>query len=243
MSDDALLQRAEALELANARLRRMLDRRGSTAGLRHQVRNTLAMVRDVVRRSAETSDTVEDYAAHLEGRLDAVFRIQNTIATCLLGGIGLHALVADEFLAHALSPGARLTIDGPEVVLQPAAASAVALALHELATNALKFGALAAPEGRIAVNWSVAPSDDGPPWLTLAWNESGVRGMRPSPVRRGFGSEVIERALPYQFGGEGVLDFTSRGLRCQLRLPMAPRVTSLQQVPDTDPLDDEPEKT
>ncbi len=229
MSVDNLLYRVKALENDNARLRRLLDLRGSPPGLRNQTRKTLAMVRDVVRRSAETSGSVEDYAAHLEGRLDAVFRIQTTIANRLLGGVGLHTLLTDELMVHAISGRERLSIDGPDILLQPSAASACALAFHELATNAMKFGALSVPEGRLAVTWSVRAGDDGEPWLALDWIESGV-SLPAAPVRRGFGAEVIEHAVPCELDGRGVLEFTPDGLRCTIHLPMTPALGSLREL-------------
>jgi two-component sensor histidine kinase len=240
MSDDELFQRIRDLERDNARLRRLLDETGSPAGLRHQTRNTLAMVRDVIRRSAETSDNVEDYAAHLEGRLDAVFRIQTTIANRLLDGVSLHTLLADELMVHAISRRDELSIDGPDILLTPAAASALALAFHELSTNAVKFGPLGLSGGRLSVTWSVATGDHGQPWLSFHWVESG--GMRPAtPVRRGFGSEVIEHAVPYQLDGIGSLAFTPSGVRCTLRLPLKGTLGRLQPPTDIGSANDEPE--
>ena len=238
MSDDETLRRLQALEHDNARLRRLLDETGSTAGLRHQTRNTLAMVRDVIRRSAETSDNVDDYAAHLEGRLDAVFRIQNTIAHRALDGVGLHALLADELMVHGLGPRERVVIEGPGILLQPAAASALALVFHELTTNALKFGALSAPEGHLAVTWAVAPGDGDQPWLTLDWVESGVNVPAP-PTRRGFGSEVIEHVVPYQLNGRVSLAVEPSGLQCTLRLPMTPWLGRVREPYDLEARDDE----
>ena len=220
MSDDALIQRVQALEHDNARLRRLLDQRGSTAGRRHQMRNTLAMVRDIVRQSVERFSGAEDYAAHLEGRLNAVFRIQNTIANRPSDGVSLHTLVMDEMVAHAVSEGEQLSLDGPDLQLQPAAASMLGLALHELTANAVKFGAVSAPAGRIAVSWAVSSGEDGRDWLTLRWIESGVEAVAPSPGRRGFGTEIIEQALRYQLGGDGSLEFAPGGIRCTIRLPL-----------------------
>lgn len=239
MSDDELRRRVETLEHDNARLRRLLDQRGATAGLRHETRNTLAMVRDVVRRSAETgADTLENYVAHLEGRLDAVFRVQNALANRLLDGISLYSLVADELMVHALSRRERLSIGGPDVLLRPAAAGPLALAVHELATNAVKFGALTEPEGQLAVSWSVGPGEDGQSWLTVDWVETGG-SMPASGMRRGFGSEVIEQLIPYQLGGRGKLDLAPAGVRCTLLLPLTPGLGSLREPLEADPLDDD----
>ena len=238
MSYDEMFSRVKALENDNARLRHLLDLRGSTPGLRHQTRNTLAMVRDVMRRSAETSASVEEYAAHLEGRMDAVFRIQTTIANRPLDGVSLHTLLADELMGNAIDGRERLAIDGPDILLQPGAASTLALAFHELATNAIKFGTLGIPEGRLDVTWSVGSGYDGEPWLTLDWVETGG-SMPASPIRRGFGAEVIERAVPYQLDGSGVLDFTPAGLRCTIHLPLTPTLGRLHETRHLDNFDDE----
>ena len=227
MSHDELLRRIRDLERDNARLRRLLDETGSTAGLRHQTRNTLAMVRDVIRRSAETSDGVEDYAAHLEGRLDAVLRIQTTIANRLLDGVGLHTLLADELMVHAINRRDELSIDGPDILLTPTAASALALAFHELSTNAVKFGPLGSSGSRLSVTWSVATGDHGQPWLSFHWVESGKK-LLAAPARRGFGSEVIEHAVPYQLDGTGSLAFEPSGVRCTLHLPLKPAMGRVQ---------------
>lgn len=221
MSDDDLIRRVKELEANNTRLRRLLDRQGASSGLRHQVRNTLSAVREFVRRSAETSDSVEDYAAHLDGRLDAVLRVQNAIANGSPDGeVGLHTLVADEFLAQAIGEGRRAAIAGPAVMLRPLAAGAFALALHELATNAVKFGAMTVPDGRIDVSWSVTADENGEPALTWSWAESGLTGLPPVPPRRGFGLDMIERSLRYQLDSATELRFTPTGLHCTIRLPL-----------------------
>jgi two-component sensor histidine kinase len=232
MSQDTLSQRVRALELDNARLRRLLQHEGMTSGLRHQVRNTLAMVRDVVRQSAERFGNVEDYAAHLEDRLDAIFRIQNTIANRPLDGVDLGVLITDELLAHAVSEGEQLFVSGEEVLLAPASSGLLALAIHELTTNAIKFGALSTAEGRLAVSWTVATVEEGGrPTLALVWVESGGDHIPPRPLQRGFGSEVIENALRHQLGGEGKLDFAPEGLRCTIRLPLTPTLGSVGHRP------------
>ena len=128
MPDDDLTGRVARLEADNQRLRRLLDRQGTPGSLRHQLRNTLSTVREFVRRSAETTTDVDDYAAHLDGRLDAVLRVQNAIANGPgEGEVGLHALVADELLAQAIGEGQRAAVAGPDVALKPIAASAFAL--------------------------------------------------------------------------------------------------------------------
>ena len=235
MSDDDLIQRVKDLEADNARLRALLDRQGSPGGLRHQVRNTLSAVREFVRRSAETSDSVEDYAAHLDGRLDAVLRVQNAIANGSPDGeVGLHTLVADELLAQAIREGGRAAVAGPAVLLRPSAAGAFALALHELATNAVKFGAMTVPDGLIDVSWSVGSGEGGEPWLTWNWAESGLSGLPPLPPRNGFGVEMIERSLRYQLDAITEMRFTPTGLHCTIRFPLTSWTGSLSSSPESD---------
>ena len=229
MSDHDLLQRLDTLEYEHARLRRLLDGRGPTAGLRHEIRNTLAMVRDVVRRSAEASGSVEDYAAHLEGRLNAMIRIQTAIVNHLQDGVSLQGLVADELTVHAIGMRERLTIEGPDILLQPAAARTLGLAFHELATNVVKFGTLAAPAARLDVTWAVTESDGYWPCLSLDWVESGEPAP-PTPLHHGFGAEVIEHMTPYQLGGCGTLKATPDGICCTLRLPMTPFLGKLRPM-------------
>lgn len=229
MSDEMLIRQVRDLEIDNARLRRLLAKQGTPSGLRHQVRNTLTTVREFIRRSAETSDSVEDYAAHLEGRLDAVLRVQNAIASGPSeDGVSLHALVADELLSYGIGEGGRAIVAGPGLVLGPAAAGAFALALHELATNAVKFGAMTVPDGLINVSWSVAPGSDGEPRLTWVWIESGLSGLAPTPPRRGFGLEIIEHALSYQLNAVTALLFTPTGLHCTIGFPLTSWVGSLR---------------
>ncbi len=228
MSDDDVMRQIRSLEADNARLRGLLDQRGSPGGLRHQVRNTLASVREFVRRSAETSDNLEDYAAHLDGRLDAVLRVQNAIANGLPEGeVALHTLVADELLTQAIGEGRRAAVAGPAVVLRPFAAGAFALAVHELATNAVKFGAMTVPEGLIDVSWSVTSGENGGPRLTWAWMESGLSDLSPMPPRRGFGAETIERSLRYQLDATTELLFTPTGVHCTIGFPLLSWVGSL----------------
>ncbi len=129
------------------------DHAALLAELQHRVRNTLAAMRALVRQSAETSESLEDYVRHLDGRLDAMARVQNAVIRNPAIGIDLGMLIADELAVCDAHEGERLSIEGPRLLLHPRAAEPIGLALHELATNALKFGALASPSGRIAVYW------------------------------------------------------------------------------------------
>ncbi|MXQ14141.1 sensor histidine kinase [Microvirga makkahensis] len=189
------------------------------AELQHRVRNTLAVVRSIARRTVQTSESVEDYAMHLEGRIDAFARVQAAVTRTPDAGLELTTLVADTLLSVAAQEGERVRhIKGPNVRLQAKAAETVALAIHELATNAVKYGALSAEQGRIEVEWTIEESPEQPR-LVLRWTETGVRLSGEKPTRRGFGTELIERILAYDLGGEANLEFTPDGLHCTISLP------------------------
>ncbi|MDP4023898.1 HWE histidine kinase domain-containing protein [Methylobacterium sp. NEAU 140] len=204
------------LEADNARLRRLLDASGQTDGLRHGLRDTIAMLRAVLRRSATSAVDLDGYVAHLEGRLDAIGRARSTLGT--FGEADLHSLVSDELLFHLVREGDRAAISGPTVRLRPRPAQTLALALHELASNAIEHGTLGEPGGRVAVAWSVAVEGAGPV-VTLVWKEVGGTGLR-EPERRGFGREVLERTLCDDLGARTALAFEPDGLRCTLRFPL-----------------------
>jgi len=189
------------------------------AELQHRVRNTLAVVRSIARRTAETSTTVEDYSMHLEGRLSALARTQSLVTRDPARGVDLEFLIAEELLAYHAQEGEQVVrISGPRVALRPKAAESLGLAFHELATNAVKYGALAQRGGRVKVTWTVEEGDG--PVLILHWEESGV--LIPSGVerRRGFGTELLERALNFELGAKTTLDFAPDGLRCTLEMPL-----------------------
>ena len=232
MPDHLLETRIRDLEADNARLRRLLEERDVVAELRHRVRNTLSLVRAIVRRSAETSATLDDYAAHLEGRLDAVLRVQNTISQSPPKGIDLHSLVADELLAHLAREGDQADLSGPKICLQPKAAESFGLALHELAINAVKFGALAEAKGRIAVTWDVTELGENHLMLRFRWEESGVPDLFAKPSHRGFGSEVLERMLSYQIRAEVDFAFNRGGIACDIYLPFPPEIGLVERAQD-----------
>lgn len=228
MTQDNQDARIAELEAENRRLRRFLDEKGLPAEQRHQVRNTLAMLRAIIRRSAETADTVETYAAHLDGRLDAIARVLGALMRSVPEGVALHTLIADELLAHLAREGDQVAIAGPNLRLRPGAAEIMALAIHELTVNALEHGALMLPHGRIAIQWSIVPPAPGGQ-LTLVWTESGLENLPSAPARRGFGTEVLERSLRYELKAETDLVYDPGGLRCTVTLPLPPQITVVEE--------------
>ncbi len=195
------------------------------AELQHRVRNVLAMIRSVIRRTADTSETVEGYHQHLEGRITAMARTQALLTRAPGAGVDLQNVILDELLAQSAGQD-QFTVAGQDVELAPKAAEVLTLAIHELATNATKYGALTAPEGRIDVRWSTEKRDDQD-WLMLTWTENGVQ-ISGTPKRRGFGTELIVRRVPYELRGHGKLDLGEQGLVATIEFPLLPGESVLQ---------------
>lgn len=217
--------RLAAVEADNARLRRLLEEAGVSDNLRHALRDTVALLRTIMRRSSETATDVDSYAAHLEGRLDTLMRIR--ARTDAFGEADLHLLVSEELTFHLVREGERAVIEGPAIRLRPKAAQVLATAIHELASNAVEHGALDQPSGHVDVTWHVDAADEAP-ILFLCWKERGgaIDPASPAP-RRGFGREVLETMLAYELEAETALVFEPDGLRCAIRFPFTARVGRL----------------
>jgi two-component sensor histidine kinase len=221
------------LRLDNLRLRRLLDGRDVRTELRHRQRNSLAMLRMLVRSSVGTGNDLENYVSHLEARLDAVGRVQAAID--YFGEPDLAGLIAGELLAYTVGEGDRATLDGPPVRLQPHAAQVLALSVHELAVNAVEHGVLLRPGGRVAVRWEV--TGEGPePGLAITWKETGFTELA-APDRRGFGSEILTETLRYELKAVTGLNFEPDGLCCTIRFPLPARVGRVQPEDPADAAD------
>jgi PAS domain S-box-containing protein len=210
---------------------RALQRRQEllVAELQHRVRNLLAMIRSIGRRTAMNADSVEDYSQHLEGRISALARTQALLTREIGRGVDLQNLVRDELEAQAAVPG-RYTVKGDDVSLAPKAAEVLTLAIHELATNAVKYGALAEGVGRIEIGWVIEEGGGGGPrWLSFTWAEFGV-AIDEGPRREGFGTELVTARVPYELKGEGRMEFRDSGVEATIRFPLVPGTTSVLQT-------------
>ena len=196
------------------------------AELQHRVRNILGVIRSVVGRTAQTSHSVEDFAAHFEGRLNAMARTQVILTRALGAAVDLELLVRDELHAQ-VADERRISIEGPEVRLSAKAAEILTLAIHELATNAVKYGALGADTGRVDVRWTTDQRPSGF-WLRLEWVESGVKVASLAPRREGFGSELIKTRVPYELKGNGQLRLRPGGVACIIEFPLRAGESILQ---------------
>ncbi|MGJ4944023.1 sensor histidine kinase, partial [Bradyrhizobium sp. HKCCYLS1011] len=195
------------------------------AELQHRVRNVLAMVGSLVNRG-DSGSTTREFRERLGGRIAALARTQALLTRGAGVGVDLESLIHDELLSQA-ADAARVTIGGPRLTLAPKAAEVLTLAIHELATNAVKYGALRVPTGRIASLWKVEPVD-GQSWLELDWQESGVEIAPQQDRRKGFGTELITRRVPYELKGRGALDLDAGGLRCRIAFPLKAGESILQ---------------
>jgi len=176
----------------------------------HRARNILATVLAITRRTQ--ADSVPAFVEILTGRILALSRAHTLLAEGEMAGADLKRLVEQELAAYGGGEG-RVKISGFPLALGPEAAQPLAMALHELATNAAKYGALSLPGGRVAVEWSSASNGR----LVLRWTETGGPAVR-KPSRHGFGSELIE-ILSTQLGGETNLDWRAQGLVCEFNMP------------------------
>lgn len=193
-----------------------------TKELQHRVKNLFTVTGGMVGLSARQSETTEEMAKILRGRIAALSAAHDIIQPAVTGRPDLGDATTLESLVDAvLSPhgdaGATIESDGPEVELRPRAASSLALVLHELATNAAKYGALAAPGGQLSVAWGFDESTDGPDKLVLAWREEGI-AKAAAPTREGFGSTLIDLTVSGQLRGTWRRDWTSEGLVCRIEL-------------------------
>lgn len=194
------------LREAETHLRLLVDE------LNHRVKNTLAIVQGLAVQTFKGEAASEAARQAFEGRLTALATAHNVLTRELWESADLRDVVEGSLRAH-VQDASRFSIEGPPVRLQPKAAVSIAMAVHELATNALKYGALSVPEGRVRVVWNVRP--DTPVRLFLRWAESDGPPVR-APERRGFGSRMIERALAGDLNGAARLNFEPGGLVCEI---------------------------
>jgi PAS domain S-box-containing protein len=190
--------------------------------LQHRTRNLLSVVQSIANQTIRSSNSLEVFGAQFGSRLRALSRVQSLLARVEDQIIDLHALVTAELAAHSEGDlaSSKIKVRGPTVALPPTAAQALGLALHELATNAVKYGALAQPAGKLEVTWELKAGKPSPE-IVLEWRESGVSmPASGSPKRKGYGSELIERALPYQLRAKTELEFGPDGVRCAILVPV-----------------------
>jgi PAS domain S-box-containing protein len=178
----------------------------------HRTKNVLSTVQATVHLTQ--SDTPDGLKRAISGRIRALANVHKLFVESRWAGADIHVLAKDELVGYAQGGDAHVQIDGPNVLLEPTTAQAIAVTLHELATNAAKYGALSTPEGKLRVEWSLAA--DGR--LIVRWTEIGGPPVKP-PTRQGFGTRVMESMIRGQLEGEIRFDWRAEGLECEIALP------------------------
>jgi PAS domain S-box-containing protein len=177
----------------------------------HRARNALAVVQSIVRLTR--AKTTQMYAATVEGRIRALAQAHNLISQSRWQGADLRTLVDEELNPYRSSDGDKIIAEGPAVSLRPVMAQTLALALHELATNAAKYGALSTPRGKVRLQWDLEPDS-----LVLNWTETGGPATM-APSSQGFGTQIINASIRSQLGGQVTFDWLPDGLTCTLSVP------------------------
>jgi two-component sensor histidine kinase len=200
------------------------------AELQHRTRNLLSIVQAIAGQTLRSVSSMEQFAAEFVGRLRTLGLVQKLLSTNADQGIALQELIEMELDAHGQphrEDDSKITLQGPPVELVPETVQLLALAVHELTTNALKYGALAQPQGRLNIVWSV--QDDAR--IRLLWQERGVT-MPAGIDKRGYGRMLLEEALVYQLGAKARLQLENDGVRWEIVAPVqsgregAPRSSS-----------------
>lgn len=210
---DVILRRANLIDR---------ERRGAqetqillVAELNHRVKNVLAVIRSLVRQSRHGADTLETFADDLQRRITALSLAHDQLTQSHWKAAPLEVLIAAEAQAWLeAGDAASLSLEGPAVMIEARAYQTLALVLHEMMTNAAKYGALSTREGRLSIRWMLNGDGD----LVLQWRELGGPTVKP-PTRRGFGSVVIEQSVPFELRGEAKISYTPDGLVADFRIP------------------------
>ena len=182
--------------------------------LNHRVKNTLATVQSIAMQTARSHDDPRTFAETFQSRILSLSHTHDLLTRSHWEGADLRAVLEHETTAHGLH---RLTLNGPNVALDPAMALSLGMIFHELATNAAKYGALTQGEGRVLVDWSVADLNN--PHLAILWREMGGPTVAP-PERRGFGSRLIERNVRHDLAGAVQMHYRDDGLTAEITIPL-----------------------
>ena len=200
--------------------RRTRERQELVIGeLQHRTRNLFSSVGALSHFSYRSSSNFAEFRDIMDGRLSAMANAHAWMVA--ERGVDIHTLVAD--LLKPYAGGRPIRAAGPPLTLSTGCVMGMSMAIHELATNAAKYGALSTAEGQLDIHWDIARQADGTPWFSFRWVESGGPPVL-SPTRRGFGVRAIERTLAQAIEGKVHLDFDPAGLRCLIDAPFTDRI-------------------
>jgi two-component sensor histidine kinase len=186
--------------------------------LAHRSKNLLAVVQAIARQTVSRGETKEEYAASLCARVEGLAFTHDLIAADDWRGAGIEELAVCQLSPFLEPERSRIELIGPRLSLTPVAAQNIGLALHELATNAVKYGALCRPQGRVQLMWELMSARSGPPVLRLTWRERNGPTADPC-AHRGFGHVVLDRIVPEALDGRAKLELAAEGATWSLEIP------------------------
>ncbi|MFD3263438.1 HWE histidine kinase domain-containing protein [Phenylobacterium ferrooxidans] len=193
--------------------------------LNHRINNTLATVQSIAEQTLRGREVSSETRGDLAGRLLTLSEAHRVLVDENWAGADLHTILRKALAPHA-GGESRIVFDGPDVRLSPPQAVSMALALHELATNALKYGSLTSPDGAVRIDWNLAHDGAGGRHLTFLWEEHGGPAVA-IPTRRGFGTRLLARTFGEENGGRAEVQYNPSGLRCLIHLPLSTREEAL----------------
>ena len=186
--------------------------------LQHRINNMLTTIRAVARKTRLRSQSLDEFAKSFDDRLAALARIHGLLSRSETSAVAMRELLAQEMSAHGAVEGENPTQQGPELLISAKQAQALSMAFHELATNAVKHGALSVDNGRIDVSWKTDVSS-AENQLCIRWRETGIT-VEGAPTRRGFGSDILERSIPYILHGTVERTIHHDGIECVIAFPL-----------------------
>lgn len=213
---------ASAIERVNAQAElaeRAERERVLSHELQHRINNILTTIRAVAGRTRAKSQSLDEFAKSFDDRLAAIARTHALLSGTETIAVPLRELLARELSAQGAVEGENVTLDGPVLLVSAKQAQALTMAFHELATNAVKHGALSVVKSHIDVSWE-SDASDPERQLCIRWRETGVT-IEHEPVRRGFGSDILERAIPLMLNGKFERTLHCDGIECVILLPLS----------------------
>ena len=190
------------------------------AELDHRVKNLLARVAAISTYTRQGSNSIDQFVEVLDRRIQSMANAHSLLSRSRWNGVNLADLVHSQLAPYAMI--ANTVIGGPDVMLAPAATQAVAMTLHELVTNAVKYGALSIPSGNVAVNWDRQDAEGAAARVGIEWRETGGPPV-VSPPQFGYGISLIRELIPHELGGMVDLTFASDGVCCKIDVPIEQR--------------------
>jgi two-component sensor histidine kinase len=186
--------------------------------LTHRSKNLLTVIQAIMRQTASNCGSIEDFESRFAARLQSLAGSHDLLVQEDWQGASMREIVRSQLGHYSDRDGPQIELAGEPLQIPPDAAQHIGMALHELATNAAKYGALSTPSGKVQISWRTLQAPDGNSMCELSWEESGGPPVE-RPARRGFGRVVIERTVARALHGEVRIDYAATGLRWTLEFP------------------------